>query len=60
MPPRVEAELRPIAPSVTFDMAHTCEKPEHWLYYRTLVEATVSGWDTPCRGWFESSRYGLT
>jgi hypothetical protein len=56
---RVEARLRPLAPSVTFDMAHTCEEPEHWLYYRTLVEATVSGWERPCRGWFEASRYGI-
>jgi hypothetical protein len=57
---RVQAALRPIAPSVSFDMAHTCDVPEQWLYYRTLVEATVDGWDGSCRGWFESSRYGLT
>ncbi len=56
---RVEVDLTPVAPSVTFDMAHTCEPPEHWLYYRTLVEARVSGWDGTCRGWFESSRYGI-
>jgi hypothetical protein len=55
---QLDVTLRPIAPSVTFDMAHTCEVPEHWLYYRTLVEAEVSGWDGPCRGWFETSRYG--
>jgi hypothetical protein len=54
----VEAELTPIAPSVCFDMAHTCAAPEHWLYWRTLVEARVSGWDAPCRGWVEASRYG--
>jgi len=56
----VEATLRPISPSVAFDMAHTCEPPERWLYYRTLVEADVTGWDQPCRGWFESSRHGAT
>ena len=55
---RIEVGLRPVAPSVAFDMAHTCEVPEHWLYWRTLVEAEVSGWDGPCRGWFETSRYG--
>jgi hypothetical protein len=55
----LDVELAPIAPSVAFDMAHTCEVPEHWLYWRTLVEARVSGWDGPCRGWFETSRYGI-
>ena len=54
----LDVDLAPIAPSVAFDMAHTCE-PEHWLYCRTLVEARVSGWDGPCRGWFEASRYGI-
>ncbi len=56
---RLEVDMTPIAPAVAFDMAHTCEVPEHWLYWRTLVEARVSGWDEPCRGWFETSRYGL-
>ena len=55
---RLDVELSPIAPSVAFDMAHTCEVPEHWLYWRTLVEARVAGWDGPCRGWLETSRYG--
>ena len=55
----LDVDLVPIAPSVAFDMAHTCEVPEHWLYWRTLVEARVSGWDGPCRGWFETSRYGV-
>ena len=35
--------MRPIAPSVAFDMAHTCEEPERWLYWRTLVEARGVG-----------------
>ena len=55
---RFDVTLRPISPSVTFDMAHTCEEPEHWLYWRTLVEAEVPAWGVTCRGWFESSRYG--
>jgi hypothetical protein len=37
----------------------SCREPEHWLYWRTLVEARVAGWDTPARGWFEASRYGV-
>jgi hypothetical protein len=56
----IEVTVRPIAPAVAFDMAHTSERPEHWLYWRTLVEAEVSGWDRPCRGWFETSRYGAS
>jgi hypothetical protein len=55
---RVDVELEPIAPSIAFDIRHTCQEPEHWLYWRTLVEARVTGWDAPCRGWFETSRYG--
>ena len=55
----LEITMRPIAPSVVFDMAHTCEVPERWLYWRTLVEAEVPGWGGPCRGWFETSRYGV-
>ena len=57
---RLTVELTPVAPSVAFDMAHTCEEPEYWLYWRTLVQARVSGWDAPARGWFEASRYGCT
>jgi hypothetical protein len=57
---RLSVELTPIGPSVAFDMAHTCEEPEYWLYWRTLVEARVTGWDAPERGWFEASRYGST
>lgn len=56
---RLDVVLAPIAPSVSFDMAHTCAVPEHWPYWRTLVEAHVSGWGEPARGWFEASRYGL-
>ena len=55
----LEITMRPISPSVVFDMAHTCEVPERWLYWRTLVEAEVPGWGGPCRGWFETSRYGV-
>ena len=54
----LDVELEPISPSVSFDMAHTCEEPEHWLYWRILVEARVSGWGEPVRGWVEASRYG--
>jgi hypothetical protein len=57
--PPLEATLRPLAPSIAFDMAHTAEVPERWLYWRTLVEADVPGWGAPCRGWFESCRWGL-
>lgn len=57
---RLDVVLSPIAPSVSFDMAHTCREPEHWPYWRTLVEARVSGWKEPARGWFEANRYGLT
>jgi hypothetical protein len=56
---RFDVEVEPIAPSVAFDMAHTCEEPEHWLYWRTLIQAKVPGWDAPCRGWFEANRYGV-
>jgi hypothetical protein len=44
---------------VSFDMAHTCEIPEQWLYWRILVEAQVSGWPAPAYGWVEASRYGI-
>jgi len=57
---RVEVDMTPVGPSVQFDMAHTCEVPEHWLYWRHLVEARVSTWDRPARGWFEAGRYGAT
>jgi len=56
---RLDVELAPIAPSVCFEMAHTCEPPEHWPYWRALVEARVSGWPAPARGWFEANRYGI-
>jgi hypothetical protein len=54
----LDVELEPISLSVSFDMSHTCEEPEHWLYWRILVEARVSGWPEPVRGWIEASRYG--
>jgi len=54
----LDVTFEPITPSVAFEMAHTCEVPAHWLYWRTLVAARVSGWDEVCRGWFETSRYG--
>ena len=56
----VDVELEPVSPSVSFDMAHTCEDPEHWLYWRILVQARVSGWPEPVRGWVEASRYGCS
>ena len=56
----LDVELEPISPSVSFDMAHTCEEPEHWLYWRILVAVRVSGWPEPVRGWVEASRYGCT
>lgn len=56
---RLDVELAPIAPSVSFAMASTCQPPEHWAYWRTIVEARVSGWEAPARGWFEANRYGL-
>jgi hypothetical protein len=55
---RLTVELTPLGPSVAFDMAHTSDPPEHWLYWRTLVQARVTGWDAPAPGWFEASRYG--
>jgi hypothetical protein len=54
---RVDVAIRPIATSMAFDMAHTCAEPEQWLYWRTLIEAKVSGWDGSQRGWFEASRF---
>ncbi|MBL7491100.1 hypothetical protein I6A60_27730 [Frankia sp. AgB1.9] len=54
---RIEAALAPVTPSVCFDTAHTCREPEQWPYWRTLVEARVTGWEGTCRGWFEASRY---
>ena len=54
---RIDVDITPIAPSVAFDMAHTCEEPEQWLYWRTLIEARVPGWDGTHRGWFEADRY---
>jgi hypothetical protein len=58
----LDVTLRPITPSVTFDMAHTCPEAEteHWLYWRTLVEANVPAWGGTFRGWLEASRYGVS
>ncbi len=56
---RIEVEIAPVGTSVPFDMAHTCEEPETWLYYRTFIEARVSGWDGTARGWLDASRYGI-
>jgi hypothetical protein len=56
----LDVTFETITPSVAFDMAHTCAVPEHWLYWRALVTARVSGWEEPCRGWFETSRYGCS
>jgi hypothetical protein len=55
----LDVELVPASPSISFDMAHTCEVPEHWLYWRTLVDAKVSGWTGSPRGWVEANRYGI-
>jgi hypothetical protein len=55
----LDVELVPVSPSVSFDMAHTCEVPEHWLYWRILVDARVTGWAGPARGWVEANRYGI-
>jgi hypothetical protein len=55
----LDVELVPASPSISFDMAHTCEVPEHWLYWRILVDATVSGWPGRTRGWVEANRYGI-
>jgi hypothetical protein len=40
-------------------MAHTCEVPEHWLYWRILADANVTGWERNARGWVEANRYGI-
>ena len=55
----LEVEIVPASPSISFDMAHTCEVPEHWLYWRILVDARVSGWTGSARGWVEANRYGV-
>jgi hypothetical protein len=55
---RIEAAIEPVTPSVCFDMVHTSRESEHWPYWRTLVEARVTGWEGVSRGWFEASRYG--
>jgi hypothetical protein len=55
----LDVELVPASPSISFDMAHTCEQPEHWLYWRILVDAKVSGWIGATRGWVEANRYGI-
>jgi hypothetical protein len=56
---RIDVDLEPAAPSICFDMGHTCEPPEHWLYWRALTRARVSCWEQPARGWLEASRYGI-
>ena len=56
---RLDVAMEPIGPSIAFDMAHTCQEPEHWLYWRALVDVRVAGWDTPVRGWFEAGRHGI-
>ena len=56
----LEVELVPASPSISFDMAHTCEVPEHWLYWRILADARVTGWTGTARGWVEANRYGVT
>lgn len=56
---RLDVTVKPISPSIAFDIAHTCAEPVHWLYWRALVEARVAGWDEPARGWFEAGRYGI-
>jgi hypothetical protein len=55
----LDVEIVPASPSISFDMAHTCEEPEHWLYWRILVDATVSGWTGSARGWVEANRHGI-
>jgi hypothetical protein len=55
---QLDVELVPASPSISFDMAHTCEVPEHWLYWRILVDAKVSDWTGSARGWVEANRYG--
>jgi hypothetical protein len=55
----LQVELIPASPSISFDMAHTCEEPEHWLYWRILADACVSGWTGATRGWVEANRYGI-
>jgi hypothetical protein len=42
----LDVELGPVSPSISFDLAHTCEA-ERWLYWRILVEARP-GWPEPC------------
>jgi hypothetical protein len=56
---RIAVDVTPAAPSIQFDIAHAVEVPEHWLYYRALVDARVTGWDGPVRGWFEAGRHGV-
>jgi hypothetical protein len=55
---RLTVEFTPLGPSVAFDMAHTSDPPENWMYWRTLVQARVTGWNAAACGWFEASRYG--
>lgn len=56
---RLDLDMEPISPGIVFDVAHTLQEPEAWLYWRLLVDARVRGWDSRARGWFEAGRYGV-
>jgi hypothetical protein len=55
----IALDLEPASPSISFDMAHSTEPPEHWTYWRLLVNARVDDSDVVLRGWFEANRYGI-
>jgi len=55
---RLEVELVPETRSFAFDMAHACDPPEHWTYWRTLVRARITGSGDELWGWLEANRYG--
>ena len=50
-------DLEVLAPSVQFDMAHTGQPAQHWLYWRTLVRATPHDGGPALLGWFEANRF---
>ena len=54
---RLEIELSPLTESIQFDMAHSCDPPEHWMYWRTLVGGRIEPSGVEVRGWFEANRY---